>query len=93
MWTDEQTEQLRTLASEGKSSGEIAEWFGVTRNAVAGKCHREGVRLKSGPRTHKSRVSAGVKASWARDDGTRRQKATDRILAYHAARRQPQTKR
>ena len=43
IWTPDQTAQLKTLWLEGKSSGQIADKFGVTRNAVIGKLNRGGL--------------------------------------------------
>lgn len=43
IWTPEQTAQLKTLWLEGKTSGQIADKFGITRNAVIGKLNREGL--------------------------------------------------
>lgn len=55
-WTDERTETLRGDAAAGLSSEEIANKFDymVTRSAVIGKCHREGIQLMgiAGPRRY-----------------------------------------
>lgn len=48
-WNDEQIETLKKLAAEGLSSGQIGKAIGKTRNAVIGKCHRIGVKLKGKP--------------------------------------------
>jgi len=44
-WTPERVTQLREFAAAGKTSSEIAAELRVTRNAVLGKAHREGVKL------------------------------------------------
>lgn len=49
-WTDERVEELRTLAKTMSASA-IAAHFGVTRNTICGKLHRERIR-----RTHESSV-------------------------------------
>lgn len=46
-WTDERTEQVKSHAANHLSLSEIAEKLGCTRNAVAGKLHRIGVKLNS----------------------------------------------
>ncbi|SFZ85977.1 GcrA cell cycle regulator [Devosia enhydra] len=45
VWTEERIEQLREMARDGRSSTEMAEAFGVTRNSVLGKCNRLKIRL------------------------------------------------
>lgn len=45
-WTEEEITQLRKLAREGLSGAQIAERFGITRNAILGKCHRLGIKLQ-----------------------------------------------
>lgn len=42
-WTDEKVEELKALWNAGKSGGQIAAVFGITRNAVIGKIHRLGL--------------------------------------------------
>jgi len=42
-WTEERTETLRTLRSDGHSAREISRALGITRNAVMGKIHRLGL--------------------------------------------------
>jgi GcrA cell cycle regulator len=42
-WTPERVERLRTFATSGLSSSQIATEIGVTRNAVIGKLHRLGL--------------------------------------------------
>jgi GcrA cell cycle regulator len=48
LWTNENIVNLRRFAEEGKTGKEIAELLGLSRSAVLGKCHREGIRLISG---------------------------------------------
>lgn len=38
--------RLKTLADAGHTASAIAAMFGVTRNMIAGKCHRLGIKLK-----------------------------------------------
>ena len=46
-WTDEATELLRALVSEGFSAGQIAKEIpGTTRSGVVGKVHRMGLVLR-----------------------------------------------
>jgi GcrA cell cycle regulator len=42
-WPTERGEQLETLVEEGHSFGEIARRMGLTRNAVIGRAHRQGL--------------------------------------------------
>lgn len=42
-WTDNQTKRLRQCAADGLSFTETAVRLNTTRNAVAGKAHREGI--------------------------------------------------
>jgi GcrA cell cycle regulator len=44
-WTLEEIEQVRDLASEGLSSGQIADKCGVTRNSIIGLCKRNSIQL------------------------------------------------
>ncbi len=49
-WTDERTEQLKSLWTEGLSASQIARVLGgVTRNAVIGKVHRLGLASRVTP--------------------------------------------
>jgi GcrA cell cycle regulator len=48
LWTNENIVNLHRFAEEGKTGKEIAELLGLSRSAVLGKCHREGIHLISG---------------------------------------------
>ncbi len=50
-WTEENVEKLKKLVADKKSGREIADILGINRNAVAGKCHRLGIKLNSAIRT------------------------------------------
>lgn len=45
-WTPERVNALRVMADHGMSAREIGLAFDIPRNAVLGKCFREGIRLK-----------------------------------------------
>lgn len=45
-WTPEQQEQLLTMAAQGFSASEIGDAVGRSRNAVLGRCFREGISLQ-----------------------------------------------
>ena len=64
-WTDERTEQLKTMWTEGLSASQIARALGgVTRNAVIGKVHRLGLPGRASPtRRERPRVSFTPKVS------------------------------
>lgn len=44
MWTDERLEQAKAWVGEGMTARQIADRFGMTRNAVIGKLRRAGHR-------------------------------------------------
>lgn len=49
IWSDDRTEQLKSLWHEGLSASQVANVLGnVTRNAVLGKLHRLGLLAGSG---------------------------------------------
>lgn len=48
-WYPHRIALLKRLASEGKSARQIAAHFGVSRNAVIGASHRNGVKLLGKP--------------------------------------------
>ena len=48
-WTEERLEKLRTLWDKGLSISSIGEELGVTRNAIAGKAHRLGLKKRQSP--------------------------------------------
>ena len=43
-WTEERLAKLRSLWDEGLSISQIGDALGVSRNAIAGKAHRMGLR-------------------------------------------------
>jgi hypothetical protein len=45
-WRDAEIKRLRRLAEAGKSMAEAARMLGRSRNSVAGKADREGVRFQ-----------------------------------------------
>ncbi len=45
IWTENQIHELMRLYRQGLTSYQMAEHFGVTRNAICGRIHRERVRL------------------------------------------------
>lgn len=60
VWTDERIEELKSLWSEGLTTGEIGKRLGVSKNAVVGKAHRLGLKGRPSPikRTKPSRPAA-----------------------------------
>ncbi len=48
-WTEERLEKLRALWDKGLSISSIGEELGVTRNAIAGKAHRLGLKKRQSP--------------------------------------------
>ncbi|MFA7429502.1 MAG: GcrA family cell cycle regulator [Rhodospirillaceae bacterium] len=49
VWTDERIEELKSLWSEGLTTGEIGKRLGVSKNAVVGKAHRLGLKGRPSP--------------------------------------------
>ena len=43
-WNEDRVNKLKSMWADGYSSGRIAQEFGVTRNTIAGKAHRLGLR-------------------------------------------------
>ncbi|MGC6516734.1 MAG: GcrA family cell cycle regulator [Candidatus Puniceispirillaceae bacterium] len=48
-WNEERLEKLRELWDKGLSISSIGEELGVTRNAIAGKAHRLGLKKRQSP--------------------------------------------
>lgn len=48
-WTDENILELKSLWSEGLTTGEIGKRLGVSKNAVVGKAHRLGLKGRPSP--------------------------------------------
>lgn len=52
-WTEERLETLKKLWEEGLSISQIGEKLGVSRNAIAGKVHRLGLKKRQSPISNK----------------------------------------
>lgn len=63
IWTDANLDIFRQMAADGKSSGEIAKHFGVTRNTICGKASRVGIQLISQPPTRKKNATNSPSAN------------------------------
>ena len=48
-WTDEKVSKLKSLWSEGLTTGEIGKRLGVSKNAVVGKAHRLSLNGRPSP--------------------------------------------
>lgn len=61
-WTPERRNDARLLWLEGKSASQAAKVFGVTRNAMIGRWHRDGLRRyeKANGRARKAYLAAQV---------------------------------
>jgi GcrA cell cycle regulator len=53
-WTDERLETLKKLWDDGLSISQIGEKLGVSRNAIAGKVHRLGLKKRQSPISNKT---------------------------------------
>lgn len=47
IWDDDAIARLREMVKAGRSQGELAAAFGLTRNAIAGRLHRFGLRIEN----------------------------------------------
>jgi len=56
-WTEERLEKLKQLWDKGLSISSIGEELGVTRNAIAGKAHRLGLKKRQSPIAPKKAVA------------------------------------
>ena len=54
-WTPQQEAELKRLWTDGQTAGYIANVLGVTRNAVMGKVHRQGLSSGAKPTSRKQR--------------------------------------
>jgi len=60
-WSAETVAYVRTMANEGRSGREIANQFGVTRNAIIGLCFRNAISLGgTGTLTQKRSINSSV---------------------------------
>ena len=55
-WTEERLEKLKKLWDEGLSISQIGEQLGVSRNAIAGKVHRLGLKKRQSPISNKGKA-------------------------------------
>lgn len=78
-WTPERVTQLREYAAAGKTSSEIAAELRVTRCAVLGKAHREGVKL---PLTEEKR--AGLASRFPNRRGVKRPPKPENWAGYRS---------
>ncbi len=60
-WTEERLEKLKKLWDEGLSISQIGEKLGVSRNAIAGKVHRLGLKKRQSPISNKGKTKAPQK--------------------------------
>ena len=59
-WTEEDNAKLRELARQGSSAAQMVPIFGVTRNAVVGRCHRKHIKLHGDPLRMRRRTIAAA---------------------------------
>jgi hypothetical protein len=60
-WSAESVAYVRTMANEGRSGREIANQFGVSRNAIIGLCFRNAISLGgTGTLTQKRSINSSV---------------------------------
>ena len=52
-WTEDRLETLKKLWEQGLSISQIGEKLGVSRNAIAGKVHRLGLKKRQSPISNK----------------------------------------
>lgn len=63
-WTDTAIATLRRVAREGGSLSDAGRALGVTRNACAGKAHREGIHFACAEDRSRRNISRAMLASW-----------------------------
>jgi hypothetical protein len=80
-WTDEKIERLRELVAAATPVRQIADTFGVTRNAILGLMHRKNIPAV---RARGYAFAKGAK-------GSRRKPLKSKILMYDGWRSTPQT--
>lgn len=61
-WTEDQDTELRRRCKAGETTAEIAAAFGVSRNAIIGRMHRQGIRNGKGARDGGKAAAARMKA-------------------------------
>lgn len=65
-WPPERVMNLRRLAGKGMTAGNIAKAMGTSRNSIAGKCSREGIRLGAdGDRFWNDERRSSLERMWA----------------------------
>src|ERR1700733_6185257 len=54
-WSKDEIEEVRQLAAQGRTAGEITNSIHSdrTRNAIIGLCHREGIKFGRSPKPEK----------------------------------------
>lgn len=83
-WTEERTAELRRLADQGLSGGEIAASIGVTRSATISKLYRDGIWAKGSrpqPTVKSVPPSNGSPQAWQpEEDEQLRQLASEGVM-------------
>lgn len=78
-WTDEKLNDLKYLAKSGKSFSEAAEALNTTRNAVAGKALREGIKFNCPEEVRVARYSKAIEKYWASEKGIKHKEMLSKI--------------
>jgi len=60
IWDDDAIARLREMVSAGRSQGQIAAAFGLTRNAIAGRLHRFGLRIENDVAKRRRAIACAV---------------------------------
>lgn len=68
-WTYAEEQMMGSLWRAGYTGGQLAEYFGKSRNAILGKLFRLGLLRNLTKAERSRRCSAGMRRSWA---GSRR---------------------
>ena len=61
-WTEDQAAELRRRCKRGETTAVIAAAFGVSRNSIIGRMHRQGIRNGKGARDGGKAAAAIMKA-------------------------------
>lgn len=71
LWPLHMIKRLRELAAEGHRASDIARMIGhgLTKNAVIGKCWREGIKLNSKPGPKPEDCRRNTRGQFAQKEG------------------------
>lgn len=84
-WSVESTTQLRALVADGLSAGKISDIMDISRNAVAGKAHRLGIKLLGQDRKPRKVAATPARPAGASNNDRKVTQTIKRVAAKPAA--------